>query len=361
MSTGLLIRDFFKDYRELRVTNSGSIAPSEIEKNAYRLSLTLEITHLDAPRYSNLKTLPENTHFGYCTLFRGSAVTDTIPIKYPKFRVFDIINQGIWNYHQFNESVVMNDAGLAVALDYYLSSILPELAADYEPGWLIRELIDSSAVGDFGLSWYSRILSIATSLGEAIPDEDQKYRAYPIASPFPDIAKFKSDVPCSFLWRLEAWYLVNPAIYIVDNPTDSGDETEGEDEYPVPAQGDGDGDGDEFPPSDPIPSGRDPRDFLDGTTSSDWFPGAIARINYTRNAYEANCFPNTFPGEIEVAAPIDGSYSFEFIGTVNGCDGPATPGGLRLVTPNGARVDIAVLEEQQWAIATVDSVVYFEP
>lgn len=360
MPTGLLIRDFFKDYRELRVTNSGSIAPSEIEKNAYRLSLTLEITHLDAPRYSNLKTLPENTHFGYCTLFRGSSVIETIPIKYPKFRVFDIINQGIWNYHQNTENVGLSDAGLAIALKYYLSETLPALNEEFSPGWLTRELVDDSAVGDFGLSWYTKILAVATDLGEAIPADDSLYRAYPVASPFPDIAKFKADVPCSFLWRLEAWYLVNPAIYIVDNPTDSGDATEGEDEYPIPDQGDGDGDGNEFPSPDPIPSGRDPRDFPSGATSSDWFPGAMARISYTRKAYEASCFPNTFPGEVEVAAPIAGNYSFEFIGAVNGCDGLATPGGLRLVTPNGARVDIAVLEEQQWGMATVDSVVYFE-
>ena len=81
LATGLLIRDFFKDYRELRYSNSGSIGFSEVEKNAYRLALTLEVTHIDAPRYGSRKTLPENTHYGYCTLFRGSTVTDTVPIK----------------------------------------------------------------------------------------------------------------------------------------------------------------------------------------------------------------------------------------------------------------------------------------
>ena len=87
MTSGLNVRDFFKEYRELRYENSGSIGFTDVEKNAYRLSLTLEVTHVDAPRYSSLKTLPENTHYGYVTLFRGSTVTETIPIKYPKLQV----------------------------------------------------------------------------------------------------------------------------------------------------------------------------------------------------------------------------------------------------------------------------------
>lgn len=361
MPTGLLIRDFFKQYRELRFTNSGSFELSEIEHNAYLNRLTIEIDSIDAPRYANNKTNPRHTHFGYLTTFKGSSVLAKVPIEFVRQRVLETINQGVWDYHQATESVGLADSGLAVALDYYLESVLPDVAADYEPGWVIRELVDSSAVGEFGLEWYARILEAAGGLGDAIPNENQEYRAYPIASPYPDIFKFKADVPVSFRFRLESWFLVSPAIYIADNPTDTDDETEGEDEYPEPELGDGDGDGSEFPEPDPIPSGRDPRDFPSGSGSTDWFEGAQARVRYTRYPYAESCTPLTASDEIVVGAPAAGTFSFEYIGSVNGCDGPQTAGGLRLLVPGGAPVQIAVLEEQQWQLATVDSVVYFTP
>ena len=265
MATGALIRDFVKDSRELRYSNSGSIGLSEIEHNAYRASLTLEITHVDAPRYGSRKTLPDNTHYGYATLFRGSTVTDTFAIKYPKFRIFDIRNQGIWNYHQSIESVLLGGEQTRGILELVVDGFVPGVFSD-AASWL----------SDSALSWAYDAVSDAWRLifggsagsgggvpgGSGVPGG---YRAFPIATPFPDIAKFKADIPCSFLWRLELWYLVNPAVYIADNPTDTGDVTDGEDEYPNPEQGDGDGDGDEFPaPDEPDPD-RDSRDYSGGT------------------------------------------------------------------------------------------------
>jgi len=263
MATGALIRDFEKQYRELRYANSGSIALSEIEHNAYRAALTLEITHVDAPRYGSRKTLPDNTHYGYVTLFRGSTVTDTIAIKYPKFRVFDIRNQGIWNYHQLTETVLLGGVQTRGILEVLVDGFLPGVFSD-AVSWL----------ADSAISWAYDAVSGAWQLifgesadsggdGQSASGASDGYRAFPIATPFPDIAKFKADIPCSFLWRLELWYLVNPAVYITDNPTDTGDETEGEDEYPEPEQGDGDGDGDEFPTPSPIPPDSDSRDFDD--------------------------------------------------------------------------------------------------
>lgn len=261
MATGALIRDFEKDYRELRYSNSGSITLSEIEHNAYRAALTLEITHVDAPRYGSRKTLPDNTHYGYVTLFRGSAVTDTIAIKYPKFRVFDIRNQGIWNYHQSIESLV-SGVGLVSENTVQVGNAIIERADD---GWGPSDICKVIRFLDVVPDPLDPFVYFISDCGASLPDPQAKelaqYRAFPIATPFPDIAKFKADIPCSFLWRLELWYLVNPAAYTVDNPTDTGDETEGEDEYPEPDQGDGDGDGDEFPEPDPAPPDSDPRDF----------------------------------------------------------------------------------------------------
>lgn len=310
MATGALIRDFEKDYRELRYSNSGSITLSEVEHNAYRAALTLEITHVDAPRYGSRKTLPDNTHYGYVTLFRGSTVTDTVAIKYPKFRVFDIRNQGIWNYHQSTESVQVG-AGVSVTAANASSSGILDRLGNLVTGTVCFLIgIDYAAggggpVSDFVLDFFD----CDEPDGET-REISKRYRAFPIATPFPDIAKFKADIPCSFLWRLELWYLVNPAVYIVDSPTDTGDETEDEDEYPEPEQGDGDGDGDEFPDSDPVPPDSDPRDFPpgeigpptnpDGTVTYTVTVTALAldsnsrEVNFTTSV-TANLFPNGAP------------------------------------------------------------------
>lgn len=264
MATGLLIRDFFKQYREARYSGRGSLTVSGIEHNAYRLSLTLEITHLDSPRYGNLKTLPENTHYGYVTLFRGSTVTETIPVKYPKVRIFDIINQGIWNYHQQTESLQLG-AGVSVSSSNAASSGILGKLGDLVSGTVcfLVGLETASSGGGPGSDFVLDFFDCSEPDSES-RDITKKYRGFPVATPFPDIAKFKGDVPMSFLWRLEQWYLVNPAVYITDNPTDASDETDGEDEYPIPEQGDGDGDGDEFPQSDEPDPSSDPRDFSSG-------------------------------------------------------------------------------------------------
>lgn len=361
MPTGALIRDFFKEYRELRFTTSGSFELSEIEHNAYLQRLTVQIDEIDSQRYLNRKTLPDHSHYGYLTMFKGTAVIERVPVEFPKQRVFERINQGVWNYHQSTEDRLIEGAEKTSLIRKIFPAGFAEDVLDPAFDWLDNQFIWTIDLTlarwfvDFGSGDFDGIG--AGDGGESA----NLYRAYPVASPFPDIFKFKGDIPLSFRFRLESWYLVNPAVYIVDNPTDTDDETEGEDEYPEPEIGDGDGDGDEFPDPDPIPSGRDPRDFPDGAGSSDWFPGARVRIRYTRLTYSAGCVPLDAPDEIELGATGPGDYSFEFIGSVNGCDGPSTPGGLRLVTPSGARVEIAVLEEQQRALATVDSVVYFSP
>lgn len=260
MATGLLIRDFIKEERDLRFSDSGSIVFTEIEKNAYRLSLTLEITDIDGERYQNRKTLPDNTHLGYVTLFRGSSVTELIAVKFVRQRIFDIINQGIWNYHQATETISLIDR---IISEYGLYYHVAHLTITEDTGAIVPlpkgrglyQLPDQNTEGEQE-AWRIQIEDI---VDDAV--EDSNYRAFPIASPFPDIAKFRADLAASFLFRLEAWYLKNPLVYLVDNPTDTGDETEGEDEFPEPNQGDGDGDGDEFPIPDPVPPGSDPRDF----------------------------------------------------------------------------------------------------
>lgn len=237
---------------------------SSIEHNAYRLSLTLEITHIDAPRYGSKKTLPDNTHYGYVTLFRGSTVTDTVAIKYPKFRVFDIINHGMWNYHQHTESLQLLAGGFQSLINEQSSYFVAVPGfVTFDTCRTLRFLFPPGAdpVADLIL----RLTGCDDPLaGDGERDLSEGYRGFPVATPFPDIAKFKADAPVSFLWRLESWYLVNPAVYIADNPTDTGDETEGEDEYPDPEQGDGNGDGDEFPTPSPPDPNRPIEDYTGG-------------------------------------------------------------------------------------------------
>lgn len=322
MATGLLIRDFEKAYRELRYKNSGSLLFTEIEKNAYRLSLTLEVTHIDGQRYENLKTMPENSHYGYVTLFRGSTVTASIPIKYTKFRVFDIINNGIWQYHQHTENRLIESAEKASLIrkilpDGFVSSVIDD-AFD----WLGTQIVWAydflagkweATFGDGDVS------EVDPSTGSG---SGSRYRAFPVASPFPDIAKFKGDLPVSFLWRLEAWYLVNPAVYILDNPSDTGDETEGEDEYPEPEGGDGDGDGAEFPGSDPIDPNADPRDFNGGDSSIPTGGSTQIRVRYKAYTNPQSNRNTVEQPEIVVIKP--GFFSSSDIST--GCGGTATTG-----------------------------------
>jgi len=257
MATGLLVRDFVKVYRELRYANEGAIRLSEVEHNAYLNRLTLEITHYDAYRSINYKTNPENTHWGYATSFKGSSVISNIPIKFTRQRVFNEINQGIWNYHQATEDVDLNRNVTQMA-----ANAIAVVGAFPEAGpKVIKLLIRASnfivTQGQNRLSW---ILENVFQVPQSNDPEVSEYTAYPIASPFPDVWKFKSDIPVSFLFRLESWYLVNPAVYIVNNPTDTSDETEGEDEYPEPLAGNGDGNAQEFPTSSPNNPANDPRD-----------------------------------------------------------------------------------------------------
>lgn len=257
MTNSLIVRDFFKEYREVRYSDSGSLHLTEIEHNAYLNRLTVEVTHYDAPRAQNLKTLPENTHWGYLTALKGSSVVSNTPIKFVKQRAYECINQGIWEYHQSTENInILSSFDLEIA-QIVVAKLLDEGVPI--PGFE-KFLVLNEAAEDNNLPVLEWLVGIEDSGSSDFPAEVDPYTAYPIASPFPDIFKFKSDIPCSFVFRLESWYLVNPAVYIVANPTDSSDATEGEDEYPTPEQGDGDGDGAEFPPSDAPDPNADPRD-----------------------------------------------------------------------------------------------------
>lgn len=257
LANSLIVRDFFKVYRELRYANEGAIRLSEIEHNAYLNRLTLEVTHYDAYRSVNYKSNPDSTHWGYLTSFKGSSVTQNLPIKFVRQRVYEHINQSIWAYHQANETTEIQRLVVEQATNGILQTGLLGDATDY----LVRVVLDATdwLGGEFDAAkaW---LLGYEYSSSAPSGEFASAYTAYPIASPYPDVFKFKADIPVSFLFRLESWYLVNPAFYILANPTDTSDETEGEDEYPEPQQGDGDGGSQEFPESSPTDPLNDPRD-----------------------------------------------------------------------------------------------------
>lgn len=260
MPTGALIRDFTKAYREVRYSEQGSIRLSEIEHNAYLNRLTIEITHHDAYRSVNYKTLPDNTHWGYLTSFKGSSVLNNLAVKFAKQRVYEHVNSHIWQFHQATESLEIQSEFVACVGREIVARILDQGVPipGFEKFIQLNESLED-AQNPF-LKW---------AVGFADPDtggsgpNPNLYTAYPVVSPFPDVWKFKSDINCSFLLRLESWYLVNPLVYFLNNPTDTSDETEDEDEYPTPDGGDGDGGGEEFPPSSAPSDGSDPRDFAE--------------------------------------------------------------------------------------------------
>lgn len=260
MPTGLTIRDFSKVYRELQYSEQGSIRLSEIEHNAYLNRLTIEITHYDASRSVNYKTLPDNTHWGYLTSFKGSSVINSLAVKFVKQRVFEHINHGIWHYHQATESTVINK-GL---LENTANAILQTGLLGDATSFLVRQLLEATEFVEGEINEATRWL-IGYEYFTGSPPElaDNSYTAFPIASPYPDVWKFKSDIPCSFKFRLESWYLVNPVVYVTANPTDTSDETEDESEYPTPDPGNGDGGGQEFPASSAPDPSSDPRDFAE--------------------------------------------------------------------------------------------------
>lgn len=260
MPTGLLVRDFVKEYRELRYESQGSIRLSEIEHNAYLNRLTVEITHYDAYRSENYKTLPENTHWGYLTAFKGSSVMNNTPVKFVKQRVFEHINDAIWNYHQATENLdILSSFDLSVA-----TTIIAQLKDESTPIPGFEKFLElNESLEDNTLPFFQWLVGIADPEGTEFPEDNRNYRAFPVASPYPDVWKFKSDIPVSFLFRLESWYLVPPSVYILDNPTDTSDETEDESEYPEPSPGPGAGGAGSFPPSSAPGEGSDPRDFGD--------------------------------------------------------------------------------------------------
>lgn len=282
MANGLLIRDLFRTYRELRFSDSGSITLSEIEHNAYSHRLTVEITHYDAPRAINEKTLPTNTHWGYLTSFKGSAVCDNTPVKFAKQRVYQEVNNGIWAYHQATETLNLNTAINESGINSLISGGVLGEATDA----LVRIFVKAKdALGDAVDNAANWLVGSRPFEGGESSDPLSGYTAFPIVSPFPDIFKFKADIPASFLFRLESFYLVNPAVYILSNPSETGDATEGEDQYPAPDGGNGDGTGDGFPIPDFPTEGSDPRDFGDANI------GAVGQWSLTLKYFDAGNNP----------------------------------------------------------------------
>lgn len=257
MPTGLLIRDFEKRYREVRYANQGAFRLSEVEHNAYLNRLTIEVTDFNAYRSISYKTLPDNTHWGYCTAFKGTSVVSNLPVKFARQRVFEHINQGIYSYHQSTESLNLSTASSESGINALIQGGVLGEATDA----LIRLFVEAKDALSGSFSNAAAWLVGSRPLGSSNAGEPAySYTAFPVASPFPDLWKFKADIPVSFLFRLESWYLVNPAVYILSNPTDTSDETEGEDEYPEPDMGDGSGSSDDFPTSSPNDPENDSRD-----------------------------------------------------------------------------------------------------
>jgi hypothetical protein len=346
MPTGALIRDFHKEYRELRFTTSGSFELSEIEHNAYLQRLTVQIDEIDSQRYLNRKTLPDHSHYGYLTMFKGTSVIERLPVEFPKQRVFERINQGLWDYHQQTESLVMTITALSKTMQSVANAIIERA----DEGWgtadicKLNRFLDTFEDPLDPLAFF--IIGCSDDLPSVQTRDVSEYRGFPVASPFPDIFKFKGDIPLSFRFRLESWYLVNPVIYIVDNPTDTSDETEGENEYPEPEIGDGDGEGNEFPDPDPRQSGRDPRDY--GETGVD--PTIQVQIRYLVRAYQAGCVE--FEGEGQVILPYEGSLAYSLSEELpfppgSNCPNDIGKGSLKLVRPTGEKLTIvdAVLRE----------------
>lgn len=267
---GLLIRDFEKRYREVRYESEGSIRLTEIEHNAYLNRITLEVTHYDGYRAVNYKTNPDNTHWGYVTSFKGTSVTANLPVKFSKQRIFELINQGIWNYHQHSESLNIATATTQSGVNSLISGGVLGEATEALVKLFVKAKDSLGNSLENAAAWLVGYEPIVSGTGG---EPDYSYTAFPIGSPFPDVFKFKSDIPVSFLFRLESWYLVNPAVYIVANPTDSGDETAGEDEYPNPEQSPEGSPGNGFPPSSPPDPNSDPRDFDNGDVSDPNAPG----------------------------------------------------------------------------------------
>lgn len=260
MATGLNIRDFQKRYREVRYESQGSFRLTNIEHNAYLNRLTVEITHYDAYRSVSYKTLPDNTHWGYLTSFKGSSVVDNLAIKFAKQRAYEKIHDGIWNYHQATENIAL----LGEISSLIGNQVVDKLKDEALPLPYIEFVLDLvENVEDATDSFLEWVLRAPEASDSGPIGSTSQYTAFPVASPYPDLWKFKSDVPCSFLFRLESWYLVNPIVYSVSNPTDSEDATDDEGEYPTPDPGDGSGQGAEFPPSGAPDSRSDSRDFAE--------------------------------------------------------------------------------------------------
>lgn len=311
MPTGLNIRDFEKRYREVQYSEQGSIRLTEVEHNAYLNRLTIEITHYDAYRSVNYKTLPENTHWGYLTSFKGSSVVTNLGVKFVKQRVFECINHSIWDYHQSTETVSL----LAAATESGVNSLISGGVLGDAVGALVRIFVKAKEGLGEAFENAKGWLVGYEELGESDPNEPTyTYTAFPVASPFPDVWKFKADIPCSFKLRLESWYLVNPLVYTVANPTDTSDETEDESEYPTPAAGNGDGGGQEFPASSAPDPNSDARDFAEDVD----LPGTgtwTFVVSFSNPGNNAFC-DNVPPATLQLRGFPDEPPAREFTGPV---------------------------------------------
>lgn len=298
------IRKFYKTVRAVAFDTQGSIRLTSIEQAAYRSALTIEILGYRGQRYVGYKSLPEDTHWGYCTLFDGASVREKVAVKFSRQRLFEVVNTDVWLYYQHTElvnllGVVMAKVGERTA-ELSSSESLPELFGRVT--WQIVTEIGETALEILGYS--GDVTPGALEPGEA----EVQYKAFPIAPKMPSLVKFLGDLPCDFRFTLESWYLKNPVILITDNPIDTGDETDGENEYPQPQAGDVTGE------SEPDPN-SDSRDFIPvGDENS---PGG-SQVRVTVRAYGNPEIPGgdpvTYTSVIVVSGDARGSVAVESTG-----------------------------------------------
>jgi hypothetical protein len=248
-------REFFKESRRLNFDDSGSLRLSNIEQEAYRNIVTFEAVDIQGFRYRSFKYLPSQTFLGYATVFEGASVTRAIQLGWNLQRLSDTRNTGLWNRYavkELAELVIGTSEATANAVIQELSAATPDLIE-----FVIQLFEPTSAAGDAFYGWLLSLVSDPSTVPDA-----QEYRPLPIDTPHPTAIKVLTDVPCRFSLRLDSWYLVNPATFIVGGEVDSSEATDGEDQYGGGPDGTGNDDGGNYGDGnesslDPNSDGRD--------------------------------------------------------------------------------------------------------
>lgn len=348
-------REFFKQSRRENFDDSGSIRLTEVEQNAYRTVVTFEAVDLDGGRYFNTKTLPDNTHYGYATVFEGDSVVREVGVKYPLCRLSDTRNELLWHRYTTEELVdfiVQTSEATANATIEALSEATPDILE-----FAIQLFNPTSETGDRVYEW---LLSLVSQPDDSQPPE--QFTALPVDTPHPTVIKFKADLPMRFSLRLDSWFLANPVVYIFGSDVDSGEPTEGEGEYPDGGDtgnpdGGSYGDGGESElPTDSDPRDKDGSVVVAGLTVnariSGRFVGADCQpFDFSRNYQWANAGPPPYTLRTNTRP-----YGFT---VCPGSPGQTTKRGFRLVASNGQESpdlapSIALMEARldNWAIFT---------